>query len=92
MERLNIISDTAEEAFSQVQNITEDTNLTCNKRNKELENMKEKLKDLKDKVAGLNTHPAGVPEEENREFSFEEFSSVDERHDFSDSGILTNSK
>lgn len=43
-------------------------------------------------MARLNPFPAGVPEGENREFTFEEFSSVDERHDVSASGNLTNSK
>lgn len=47
---------------------------------------------MKDRVARFNIHPTGIPVGENREFTFEEFSSVDERHDFSDSGSLTISK
>lgn len=43
-------------------------------------------------MARFNTYPTGIPEGENRAFTFEEFSGVNERHDFSDSGSLPNSK
>ena len=54
--------------------------------------MKEKLKDMKDKVLRVNTHLIGAPEGETIESTLEEFSRIGERLDFSDSGSLTNSK